>query len=461
MNLENPMKPHIQQTLLSMAAMLLLAACREDTSMTPTHPTDLTNPTNPISPISPISPTTPESAPAAPAVPAGQTVAMPAPEIAPAAVVNAYNDFAVRLQRTLASTDKDKNVFVSPFSIAVALTMTYNGARGRTADDMARTLALGGIPREMVNKVMTQVTALLHQQSTGVTLAVANSLWACDDVRFQPDFLERVRTAYAAELANVNFLAPATLGRINGWVSTATHDKIKDLLQAGDLDKDTLMVLVNAIYFKGQWDRQFDTALTRARDFTSSTGTKALCKMMEQHGEFAYLKNDMCQAIRLPYVGKRLAMYVLLPAPGKKLDELLAALDPNTWQAWREALRDQKGTIVLPRFRLEYAAELTPPLSQLGMAIAFDRDHADFFDMATEAAARGRICISKVRHKAFVEVSEEGTEAAAATAVVMMRVTAAMPDKRPFQMVVDRPFLCAICDDETGSILFMGAIQRL
>ncbi len=444
------MKPHTQRTLLSMAAMLMLAACREDTTVTQTS---LTSPTGPTQHAEVAAQATPAAAVAQPAV--------PSPEISPAAVVNAYNDFALRLQRTLATQDKDKNVFISPFSIAVALTMTYNGARGQTADDMARTLALGGIPRDMVNRVMIQVTALLHQQSTGVTLAVANSLWACDDVRFKPGFLERVRTAYAAELANVNFLAPATLKRINDWVSTATYDKIKDLLQAGDLDKDTLMVLVNAIYFKGQWDKQFDTALTRERDFTSSTGTKAPCNMMEQHGEFAYLKNEMCQAIRLPYVGKRLAMYVLLPAPGKTLDDVLAALDLNTWQAWREALREQKGTIVLPRFRLEYAAELTPPLSQLGMAIAFDRDHADFLDMATEADARGRICISKVRHKAFVEVSEEGTEAAAATAVVMMRVTAVMPDKPPFQMVVDRPFVCAICDDETGSILFMGTIQRL
>jgi serpin B len=440
--------------LLLVAAVLTLNACREDTTVTQSAPVGPESPTSPTGPTSPATLAGPTEAVAA-------APAAPAPVVGPTAVVNAYNDFACRFQRTLAAQDKGKNVFVSPFSIAVALTMTYNGARGQTAQAMARTLALEGIPRDAVNQCMHTLTDVLQLSSTGATLAVANSLWVCDDVQFKPDFIARVRDNYAAELASVNFLAPDTCGRINGWVSAKTRDKIRDLVPPPALNKDTLMVLVNAIYFKGQWDAKFDPAQTREREFTNGDGTKSRCKMMEQHGDFAYAQTPLCQAIRLPYVGKRLCMYVFLPAPDKKLEDLLAALDPATWQTWRETLHQEKGTIVLPRFRLEYSAELKKPLSQLGMAIAFDRDHADFLDMATEEAARGRICISEVFHKAFVEVNEEGTEAAAATAVVMMRVTAVMPERRPFQMVVDRPFLCVICDEETGAMLFMGAIQAL
>ncbi len=426
-----------------------LGGCAHENAPQGTNTTPSPAVTEPAAPPAQPAPLAPE--PAAPAQLAATPVAYDA-----AMLTRAYNGFGLRLFTTLQRAQSGQNAFISPMSIAVALGMTYNGARNQTQQAMAETLGVPGMARAQFNQLNSALLASLDGADPTVELAIANSLWARADIPFIPAFLDSVRAAYHAELANVDFLAPGTCARINRWVESATRDRIKDLVKQQDMTDDTILVLINAIYFKGKWTKTFDRENTQDLPFTLADGSTRPHPLMSQSGSYHYYEDDQIQAIRLPYGKGRLSMRVILPARTSSLAELCASLDETTWRRWNDAMVSKEGTIKLPRFKMEYEAELSKPLAQLGMGIAFDRERADFADMAT---IRERICISAVRHKSFVEVNEEGTEAAAATAVVMMRVTAAMPMER-FMMVVDRPFLFAICDDESGMVLFLGGVMN-
>jgi len=234
-------------------------------------------------------------------------------------------------------------------------------------------------------------------------------------------------------------------------VEKNTGGRIKNIV-AGRCPGDTKMVLANAIYFKGMWLRAFDAKATKPRAFHLSETGQSTVPMMGQEGEFEYQEGNGCQAVRLPYKGQRLGMYVLLPEPGSSVSNLLASLNP---QSWRDQLLRQmasrKGNLVLPRFKLEYGAELKPYLQALGMRLPFSQT-ADFSAMSVAS-----LYLSAVKHQSFVEVSEEGTEAAAAT-IGVMRMTMVRPQNRPFDMVVDRPFLFVIADRVTGTMLFLGVV---
>lgn len=431
----------IFMALLSFAA--LFVACAREPKMqntTPTHDIITTETARSIS-----------------MVPAAAHQGAPSVHITTAGLVHAYNDFGLRLGSVLQRNEPVQNLFISPPSIAFALAMAYAGARGETAQAMARALALKGVSREALAQLNHSLLSSLRHADPTVELSLAHSLWAREDIPFYPTYITSVRTPYGAELANVNFLAPGTCDRINRWVAEATRERIHHLISPADLTDETILVLLSAIYFKGKWERPFDPAATRELPFTCADGRVTQQPFMTQSGMFAYYSDEQVQIVRLPYGSGRLSMRIVLPARGIKLTALFAGLHADQWQSWNQALQSKEGTVKLPRVKLEYAAELSAPLSALDMAIAFDRQRADFADMA---AIRERICISAVRHKAFVEVNEEGTEAAAATGVVMARVTAVMPGER-FLMVCDRPFLFAICDDETGLLLFLGCVQHL
>lgn len=400
--------------------------------------------------------TTPMSAETQAAATPGQFTTVAPVAYDNATLTRAYNGFGLRLFSTLQSAQPAQNTFISPMSIAVALAMTYNGARHETQQAMADTLGVPGMAREQFNQLNQAVLDSLANADPAVDVSIANALWARADIPFVPAFMSAVRAAYHAELANVNFLAPETCGRINQWVESATRNRIKDLVKQGDMTEDTILILINAIYFKGKWETPFEREATHELPFTCGDGSVRQHPLMVQSGTYRYYEDDHVQVIRLPYGKGRLSMRVILPARGSSVAAVLATLDEAQWRAWDEALVAKEGTIKLPRFKMAYEAELSRPLSELGMGVAFDRNRADFADMAS---IRERICISAVRHKSFVEVNEEGTEAAAATAVAMMRVTSAMPMQR-FMMVCDRPFLFAICDDETGMVLFLGSVQQ-
>lgn len=365
----------------------------------------------------------------------------------------ANTKFGFRLYSELVKKDAGKNIFVSPTSVAIALAMTYNGAEGATRQAMERALELQGVSREEINQAYAQLKTMLENLDPKVQLQIANSLWARQGVSFTSDFIDRSKRSFAAEVRQLNFNSPSAPATINAWVSDKTKGKIDKIVD--QINSDTVMFLINAIYFKGMWTKKFDAAETVEDAFTLASGAKKQQPMMNQRGKYSYFENDKLQAVSLPYGDKRVQMYVFLPKESSSLGEFHAALTADNWTQWMSQFKMTEGHIALPRFKVEYEASLLGALGALGMGPAFGRD-ADFSAMVKPPA---KAFIGEVKHKAFAEVNEEGTEAAAVTSVEM-RTTSLGPPQRTFEMLVNRPFFFAIRDNQTGSVLFMGSITE-
>ncbi len=357
--------------------------------------------------------------------------------------------FGFKLFTETLKQENNKNVFVSPSSVAIALAMVYNGAAGETQQAMARAMELQGISLSELNQTNAELIKLLKNPDPKVQLAIANSLWARQGIPFKPEFLQRNQQFYDAKVTELDFKDPGAVATINNWVSQNTRNKITEIIDR--LSPDEVMVLINAIYFKGNWSKQFDPAMTKKEPFFLETGNQKQHPLMAQSGEYRYLENEQFQAVSLPYGNSRqISMYFFLPRSGSNLSTFLQTLTADNWKQWMQQFRNREGSIQIPRFKLEYETELTPVLSALGMGTAFS-GRADFSGLSSVP-----VQIDQVKHKTFVEVNEEGTEAAAVTSIGI-RATAAMPSQ-PFNLVVNRPFFCVLRDNSTGTILFMGAI---
>ena len=345
---------------------------------------------------------------------------------------------------------QDENVLISPVSISIALGMTNNGASGETQQAMQRTLELEGMSLEQINQANQALLSQLKSGDPDVMLTIANSLWAKEGIQFDANFLQRNRTFYAADVTTLNMGQPDAVNRINAWVNDQTAGKIPQIVQS--IDPNDILFLINAIYFKGNWTAPFDPQATIDQPFHLADGTVKSHPLMAQRGQYGYLETEQFQAIQLPYGNQRWQMYVFLPQPNSDLSSFMQTLTPENWQTWSDAFEMRPGTVQLPRFRLEYGLSLINTLEALGMGIAFDPDRADLSAMTDRPAF-----ISEVQHQTFMEVNEAGTEAAAATSVTV--TTRGFPQS-PFQMTIDRPFFCAVQDEQTGTILFMGAIRE-
>jgi serpin B len=366
-------------------------------------------------------------------------------------IVEANTKFGFKLFSEILQQDSNKNVFISPTSVAIALAMTYNGASGETQAAMANALELQGMSLSEVNQANEALKTTLENADSDIQLSIANSLWARQGISFKPDFLRRNQEFYDAKVTDLDFANPEVKRIINNWVKENTNGKIPQIIS--EIQPNDILFLINAIYFKGNWMEQFDKDKTVERPFYLVDGTQKEHPMMSQSGEYQYYEDDTVQAISLPYGKGRLSFYVFLPRENISLDTFEQQLTPENWQQWMNQFGKRDGSIVLPRFKLEYEIQLNKALKALGMDVAFD-DRADFSNMTEED-----VLINQVKHKTFVEVNEEGTEAAAATSIGMVLTSAAIP-QTPFEMVVDRPFFCAIRDNQTGTILFMGSIRE-
>lgn len=364
-------------------------------------------------------------------------------------LVAANSRFAFDLLSALCREEAGENVFISPLSVSLALAMTYNGALGETQEAMASALALQGLSIEEVNRANAELLTALAEVDPEVQLHIANSLWARAGVPFRPEFIEADKGYYGAEVASIDFARGP--GPINGWVKEQTRGRIESILDR--LDPQAILVLVNAVYFQGPWKEPFNPQRTQPGPFHLPDGRTVTLPMMAQGGHYRYYEEEGLQAIRLPYGEGRVGLYIFLPGESSSLDEFMQGLSAEKWERWLAGFSGQQGSIALPRFGLEYEARLNDALTALGMGIAFDQDRADFHGLSPIAEP---IWIGEVKHKTFLQVDEEGTEAAGATAVEV-RAGSAAPET-PFTMVVDRPFFCAIQDDQTGSILFLGSI---
>lgn len=369
-------------------------------------------------------------------------------------VVSGNNAFAFDLYSKLKSTKG--NIFFSPYSVSTALAMTYAGARGNTEKQMMSVLHFGKNEKafhEGVGALQARINEI--QKKGDVKLGIANGLWLQKDFKFLPAFLQLAGMNYDAGLNYVDYVheTEKARGEINSWVEDKTNKKIKDLIKPGVLDDLTRLVLANAIYFKGSWAIKFDTAQTKVVPFWKSKSDSEKVKTMNLRGhEFGYAEDTLNQFLELPYAGKGLSMIIILPKTKTGLQATEAGLTSKSMTAITNRFKNAEVDVFLPKIRTTHEFLLNEVLESAGMTDAFGAG-ADFSGMTGNKTLH----ISAVIHKAFVDINEEGTEAAAATAVV---VTArCMPVYRPPTVFrADHPFLFLIRDNTTGSILFLGRI---
>jgi serine protease inhibitor len=366
-------------------------------------------------------------------------------------LVGANTQFNLKLFLEIVKQNKGQNIFVSPCSLAISLAMTYNGASGETQTAMAQTLELQKMSREEVNQANADLRETLENREPNLQIYLANSLWVKEGISFNPEFLRINNDFYQAKVRSLNFHDPNFLSIINDWVKQSTNGKIDKIID--QIEPNSIMFLINTAYFKATWSAPFSKEATHDHPFTLLDGTQRHYPTMFQLGEYRYLQNEVFQAVQLPYGEGRFNMYIFLPNQGVSINRFAENLSISNWGKWMHQFDLQQGCFGLPRFKIEYSVELNEPLKLLGMGIAFDEIRADFSGIYPIAQ---NIYIDKVKHKAFIEVNEEGTEASAATSVEI--VLKEFLPKPQFNMIVNRPFFCTIQDNQTKAILFMGTI---
>jgi serpin B len=370
-------------------------------------------------------------------------------------VLKSNSEFALALYRQL--RDKEGNLFFSPYSISNALGMTAAGARGETLNEMAKTLHFSG-DLAKVSPAFRQLIESLNgdPKTRKYQLNVANALWCQKGYGFEAAFLKLTEKDYFAGLKQVNFAGESEKSRleINHWVEEQTKDKIKDLLKTGTIDSNTRLVLTNAIYFKAAWLKPFFDKATKEDDFLIGEGKKVgKVPLMHTIEDCQYAEGDDFQLLELPYEDYQLSLIVLLPKKVDGLTDLEKKITVDSLEKWRSKAKEHQVTITMPKFKTTAEFELSETLKKMGMPLAFT-EQGDFTGITKDE----KLYISKVVHKAFIDLDEKGTEAAAATAVIMKRASAAVHQKPKANFKADHPFVYMIRDQATGSILFMGRL---
>ena len=407
---------------LSFALIVALAACSSDGTTQPTT-----------------------AAPALTALPRDLTSAE-------RSVLNASNAFSFGLWKRVNLAQKDTNVFVSALSASFSLGMAMNGAANQTFDEMRNALQFGGASLADIDAGYKSLIALLTSLDKSVTMEIANSIWYRNTFPFNQSFLDDGANFFGATIKPLDFNSvDASLSAINGWVNTQTKGKIPTIVDK--IDPNDVMFLINAIYFKGNWREKFDPAQTQDATFHASGGDQTV-RLMHRHAKMLYTETPTYQAVDLPYGDSAFTMTVVLPKTGTNVESLVASLDAGAWQTLATSLRTGDIDLSLPKVKMSYARSLIPDLQGLGMIIPFMGGSADFTRMST----RGRdLYISSVRHKTYVDINEEGTEAAAVTSTGISVTSAPVTTV----MRVDRPFVFIIRERLSGTVLFMGKVVRI
>lgn len=408
--------------------------------------------------------TQPQETPSEPSTPPADTVEMPTSDsgetsdnstLQDAQLLSAHHRFSFDLLSSVMENRPEDNTFVSPASVAIALAMAQNGAVGDTQQAISTTLHLPDADGVTVNRFYESMLEQVQPfgDEGDVQLAIANSLWGREDVTFKPTFLDTVEESFNATINTLDFSNPEAIGTINGWVNDQTQGRIPSIIDT--INPEDVLFLINAIYFKGAWTTAFDPAETSDRPFTLLDGTQKDHPLMTQTARFRYVETDGMQAVQLPYgEDQRFQMVVWLPGREIAWADFLNTLTADNWDTWRSQFTMRDGTVALPKFTLDDRMILNDVLRAMGMAIAFDPNQADFSALSEEPTV-----ISQVNHRTFLEVNEEGTEAAASTSVGISITSVEVPVD-PFEMVVDRPFALAIYDSETEALLFLGTVTN-
>ena len=367
-----------------------------------------------------------------------------------AKVIETNNDFGLDLLKTVVSGEDSPNLMISPASVSIALGMAYNGAETTTRDAFEEVLNYDGLTREEVNEITKELIGVLVTNVKGNLLEIANSMWYDEGFPVELDFIDLNSIYYDAEVREIDFRTADAVKTINDWVSDKTHGKIDEIIQA--IDPAMMMILINAIYFNCVWEVEFDPRDTDKAPFYTEEGQIfGQVDMMRLESTFDVAFTDDFSAVELPYKNGKFSMFLFLPSEGTSVNDLVKQLDGNTWNSWREEFQEMEDfTVNMPKFKFEYERSMADDLKEMGLDIAFT-DEADFSGISPVD-----LLISDVIHKTYIDVNEEGTEAAAVTAIVF-ETTSIGP---PSYIRLDRPFLFAITENTSKSILFIGKLAR-
>jgi serpin B len=376
-------------------------------------------------------------------------------------VAQANNTFAIDILQQLKSNPG--NLFFSPKSISTALAMTYAGAQGKTATEMAKVLHFT-LPPERLHSAMRTLLSELSTKHTEYQLYIANELWGQEGYTFLPEFLSLAKEKYGADLATVDFKNKTEAARltINAWIAQQTKNKMSELIRPGILTDAIRLLLTNAIYFKADWKTQFSSEDTKYEVFYLSATRTIKVPLMHKTAILRYFNGGTFLALELPYKTNDLSMIILLPKAVEGLSALQESLTPSTLRTWLNSFRPASQTLViLPRFKVEFKCQLNSILENLGMKGAFDRESANFYGAVSKETRNdvGNLYISAIIHSGIIDVTEEGSEAAAITEMHMSRPMGFIPDPiPPLVFRADHPFLFLILDNKFGNILFMGRL---
>jgi serpin B len=365
-------------------------------------------------------------------------------------LVKANNTFTFNLFKTLPESS-GKNVMVSPLSISLALSMALNGADGSTKTDMVKTLGFSDLSVDEINQVYLDLVSSLEKADPNVVLNIANSIWIKKDYPVLESFITTNQKYFDASVQKLVFDLSA-VATINNWVNEKTNNKIPTILSK--ISSDEIMFLINAIYFNGKWQIQFEKSQTQNGSFTLSTGSVVSAPLMKVKDKFGYTQQSGYQALKMPYGRGKFSMVVLLPQVGMTTDQIIGQLNPSSWETLNTSLNlPLKVDVWMPRFKFEWQSDLNDILSTLGMSVAFSANNANF----SKITANDQLYITLVKHKTFIDVNEAGTEAAAVTSVGV-GTTSANPTAPEFHAI--RPFLFFITEEDTGAILFAGEVEN-
>ncbi|WP_253406375.1 serpin family protein [Pontibacter sp. HSC-36F09] len=363
--------------------------------------------------------------------------------------VASSNDFAFRAFAQLSEAEGPENVFISPLSISMSLGMAYNGADGETKEAMRKALGFTLPTDEEINKSFRDLDALLKGIDKQVVFTSANSMWHSNEYKLQAPFIKTNQTYYDATVQGLDFSSPAAKDQMNNWVKSKTNGKIETIVD--DVRREHILFLINAIYFKGTWTFPFDKKLTQPGPFQLENGSTITHDFMAmKDGKYLHYQDDRLQLIDLPYGNRQYSMTILVPGRDRTVQDVVQELDAARLATLLADAKETTYELYMPKFKLEYSKELKDMLSQLGMGVAFNGG-ANFSRMVEGGA---NLAISEVKHKTFVEVNEEGTEAAAATSTGIM-LTSLPPSVR-----IDRPFVFMIREKSSGAILFIGKLMQ-
>ena len=371
-----------------------------------------------------------------------------------AQIISADNGFGLQLFGKVTSGEKDvKNITISPLSVSLALSMAYNGAKNDTKTEIEKALGVYGLTADQINQSHKALVEALKSYDPNVKLEIANAIYSDKNFSILPEFIATNQSYYDAFVQSLDFVnSIEALKTINGWVAQKTHDKIPTILD--QIDPQLVMVLLNAIYFNGIWKSKFGEKDTHNLPFYFADGTQKDVATMKLEKSLEYCSNSLFSAVNLPYGNSQFQMTVILPNQGKTTQNVISELNANNWNKWMKSFSNEACVVSMPRFKFSFDIKMKEILKEMGMVKAFDAFKADF-----SGISKAQLYIDQVIHKTYIDVNETGTEAAAATAITFFTTASGAPDTRKY-FNVDRPFIFAISEKTTGSILFIGEIRK-